>query len=46
MADCRRCDWRRVMARMYDLHWQGAEDCPMECGGAKDTNVPTKEEEE
>ena len=29
------------MARMYDLHWQGVEDCPMECG-AKDTNVPSK----
>ena len=42
-TDCKRCGWRRVMARMYDLHWHGAEDCPMECG-AKDTNVPSKGE--
>ena len=28
---CDKCKLRIVMAKYFDMHWSGEEDCPMEC---------------
>ena len=31
MVDCNDCVLRKGMAKFIDIHWLGAEDCPLEC---------------
>lgn len=31
MKDCTNCELRKAIARAFDLHWMGEDDCPMNC---------------
>lgn len=31
MSKCDNCQVRRLYARLFDLHWMGEDDCPVEC---------------
>ena len=42
MNMCENCEIRKLMARVYDLHWMGRDDCPFEgygeCGAEEEEN--------
>ena len=29
MSECATCYWRRLFAKTFDMHWFGADDCPL-----------------
>ena len=31
MSKCDDCEVRKFMAKAFDLHWLGEDDCPMVC---------------
>lgn len=33
---CQDCKLRKEIAIAFDLHWTGADDCPMDCPEKKD----------
>ena len=36
MSKCDDCPVRKVYARLFDMHWMGADDCPVECKEGED----------
>ena len=30
MSKCETCELRKAIARTFDLHWMGEDDCPMQ----------------
>ena len=31
MSNCDNCPIRKAIARAFDLHWLGEDDCPFKC---------------
>ena len=31
--DCENCEIRKAVARAFDLHWMGEDDCPWQLDG-------------
>ena len=31
MSNCENCELRKAVARAFDLHWMGEDDCPFVC---------------
>ena len=31
MSKCDNCQLRKAIARAFDLHWLGEDDCPFQC---------------
>lgn len=29
MSECETCYWRKLFAKTFDMHWLGADDCPL-----------------
>jgi len=36
MSKCNNCQIRKAIARAFDLHWLGVDDCPIECEEEED----------
>ena len=46
MTDCEFCEVRKFVARVFDLHWLGSDDCPYkyDCPNKSDKVSEVKEE--
>ena len=46
MSKCDNCEVRKVYAKLFDMHWMGEDDCPVECKeeDGQDTAVCKEEE--
>lgn len=31
VSKCDNCEVRKVYAKLFDMHWMGEDDCPVEC---------------
>lgn len=29
MSECETCYWKELFAKTFDMHWLGADDCPL-----------------